>query len=157
MNRTRFHASTWLLTLLVLSGCSTVQTSDMPPDELQDQIATEQIVRPGDHVSVTTIQGLTYDLEIIQVTEENIKGLADVPVDQLTIDDNAEVSMQTVQKSPVEIPLTEISTIQTRELTPAEKAAATAGGAGALVAAGGIMYFMYVLLPTLVVSALVSL
>jgi hypothetical protein len=154
----RKHAS--LITLMstflafINCGCSTVQTSDMPPGELQDQIATGQLVKPGDHVTVSTSQGITYELVISRVTEKSIEGQVDAPANQQTIDENADISMQTVHKSSVEIPVAEIRSIETRELTSVGGAAAATG---AFVAAGGIMYFMYVLLPTLVVSALVGL
>jgi len=139
---------------LIVCGCSTVQTSDLPPDELQDQIAGGQLVKPGDHVTVTTKQGITYELEITRVTATSIEGQVDVPVSQPTIDENADISMQTVHRSPVEIPVTDISTIGTREMTPVGQAAAATG---AVVAVGGIMYFVYVLLPTLLVTAVVGL
>jgi hypothetical protein len=154
MNRTRVRATAVLLFLLALSGCSTVKTSDSPPGELQDQIATGQIIKPGDLVSVTTLQGITHDLEIVQVTEESVKGLEDVPEDQLHIDENADVSMQTMRKNLIDIPVEEIRSIQTREISPVAKAA---GATGAAVAVGGIMYFIYFMLPALLVGGLAGL
>ena len=137
-----------------ICGCSTVQTSDLPPAELHDQIATGQLVKPGDHVIVTTNQGITYELEITRATERSLEGREYVLLNHQVIDENADTSMQTVPGSPIEIPVAEISTIGTREVTPVGNAAAATGAA---VAVGGIMYFMYFLLPTLVVSAVVGL
>ena len=152
------HASlrTWLpiFLSLVVCGCSTVQTTKLPPGELQDQIATGQLVKPGDQVIVTTTQGITYELEITRVTEESIKGREYLLLNHQEIDENADTSMRTVPGSLIEIPVAEIRTIGTREVTPVGKAAAATGAA---VAVGGIMYFMYFLLPTLVVSAAVGL
>lgn len=139
---------------LVVGGCSSVQTIDLPPDELQDQITAGQLVKPGDHVTVTTNQGVTYELEISRVTEKSVEGQVEALENQQTIDGNAEISVQAVDKSLVVIPLSEIRTIETRELTPVGKAATATG---AVVAVGGIMYFVYVLLPTLLVTAIVGL
>lgn len=143
-----------ILLALHICGCSSVQTHELPPDQLQEQIAEGQLVKPGDRVSVTTIEGMTYALEITRVTEQSIEGLEDRPEDQQTVDENGDVSMQTVHRIPVEIPLEKIRAIETRELTPAGKAASATG---AVVAVGGIMYFIYFLLPALLVSALVGL
>jgi hypothetical protein len=139
---------------LIICGCSTVQTSDLPPAELQDQIATGQLIKPGDRVTVTTIQGMEYDLEITRVTENSIEGQENVPEHHQQIDENANISLQTVHGESVEIPVAEISAIETRELTPLGKGAAATG---AVVAVGGMMYFMYFLLPTLLVSAVAGL
>lgn len=151
------HAGLIILVSMFLAsgicGCSTVQTSDLPPAELQDQIATGQLVTPGDHVIVTTSQGITYELEITRVTEKSIEGREYVPLNHQAIDENADTFMQTVPGSLIEIPVAEISTIGTREVTPVGKAA---GATGAAVAVGGIMYFTYVLLPALLVSAVVG-
>lgn len=148
------RAMTSLFLALVVCGCSTVQTSDLPPEELQDQIADRGLVKPGDHVSITTSQGMTYELEITQVTEQSVKGLEVAIEPQQTVDENADISVQTVRRNPVDIPVAEIRTIETRELTPMGKAASATG---AVVAVGGVMYFIYILLPALLVSAIVGL
>ena len=118
------------------------------------QIATRQLVHVGDHVTVTTSQGITYDLEITRVTEKTIEGLVDATEYEQTIDENADISMQPAHRSPVEIRVADISIIETREPTPAGRVVTATGAA---VALGGVMYFAYVLLPALLVSAIVGL
>jgi hypothetical protein len=160
-NTDHLNAPTVLATFLIsmflalmTCGCTTVQTSDLPPDELQKQIAAGQLAEPGDHVTLTTTQGITYDLEITQVSKERIEGVEDIPENQRKMDENLDTSEQTTQRSVVEIPISEISNIQTREAISAGQAA---GATGAVVAAGGIMFFAYVLLPVLLVGALAGL
>lgn len=142
-----------MLLAFITCGCSSVQKSVLTPDELQDQIVTGRLVKPGDHVTVITSQGATYELEIARVTKKSIVGQENVAVNQQQIDENADISMQTVHENPIEIPVAEIRSIETREPTPVVKAAAATG---AVVAVGGIMYVVYCLLPALFVSAIVG-
>ena len=137
--------------LLVLTmGCSTFRTSDLPPDELQNEIASGTLIQKGDHVAVTMDKGHRYELEITRVSEDRIWGEQAFQKYETVINEVADISNQTTVTRPVEIPIAEIVTIEKRELTPA-------GATGAAAAAVGLVYFVWVLVPALLVGAIVGL
>jgi hypothetical protein len=135
------------LFLLMIMGCSTVKTNDLPPEKLQNQIASGRLIQKGDHVTVNTDKGQRYEIEVTQVSEDSIWGEEAFLSNEEVIDENAEITNQTFEMRPVEIPIVEIVSIEKRELTPV-------GAAGAAAGAVGLTYFVFVLLPALLVGAI---
>lgn len=145
---TRSVASTWLLAMIV--GCSTVKTSNLPPDKLQNQIASGGLIQKGDYITINTDEGRQYELEITEVSEDSIMGEETFRKNEEVINENADISNQTLETRIVEIPITEIVSIEKRELTPV-------GAAGAAAGTVGLMYFVWFLLPALLVGAMAGL
>ena len=140
--------SAWLLVMIL--GCSTVKTNDLPPDELQNQIASGDLIQQGDYVTINTEKGQRYEVKIIQISEHSIRGEETLRKNEGVINENAEVSNQTIETRPIEIPIVEIVSIEKRELTPV-------GAAGAAAGTVGLMYCVWILLPALLVGAMAGL
>ena len=135
--------------LLMTVGCSTFQANDLPPDELQSEIASGNLIQRGDHLAITTDQGRRYELEITRISEDSVWGEEAFQKHETVINENADVSVQTIETRPVEIPIVEIVAIDKREATPV-------GAAGAAAGAVGLLYFIWVLAPALLVGAIVG-
>ena len=148
MGPARLIVSAWFLVMIV--GCSTVKTEDLPPNDLQNQIASGELIQAGDRVTVNTDKGGRHELEVTRISDDSIWGEETVRQNEEAINENAEISNQTIETRPVEIPIVEIVSIEKRELTPV-------GAAGAAAGAVGLMYFVWVLLPVLLVGAMAGL
>ncbi len=79
----------------------------MPPEELHERISEGDIIQPGDFVKIVTSDGQRHNFEVANRTADRITGKS------------------------VEIPITDIVAIETREFS---------GGKTALLAAGGALY-----------------
>lgn len=47
---------------------------DLPREEVQDQVRAGKIVRPGQHVSITTEDGRTQKFEVTKISERAVQG-----------------------------------------------------------------------------------
>ena len=59
---------------LVGSGCTTLQSTQLPPEDLRYGIRSGSLVQPGDELSVVTADGKEYSLTVGDVGEEEIRG-----------------------------------------------------------------------------------
>lgn len=56
------------------SGCTTLQSTQLPPDELRYGIRSGSLVQPGDEISVVTVDGKDYSFTVGHVGEDEIRG-----------------------------------------------------------------------------------
>lgn len=56
------------------SGCTTLQSTQLPPDELRYGIRSGSLVQPGDDISVVTADGQEYAFKVGHVGEDKIRG-----------------------------------------------------------------------------------
>lgn len=59
---------------LVGSGCTTLQSTQLPPNELRYGIRSGSLVKPGDEISVVTADGKEYAFTVSHVGEDKIRG-----------------------------------------------------------------------------------
>ena len=79
-----------LITLAALAGCTSMQTTKAPSDELRKQIRAGGLVDPGDRVQVTMSDGTKHTMEVYRVDEDAMHGhTADGTLVQTEIDDIA--------------------------------------------------------------------
>jgi len=136
--------------LLLLCACSTVQTTDLPPDELRLQIADGEQFQPGDRVTIATSDGQRREVRVAHIDSTHVSGELVVVGEQEQIDPNTLEPVPVEETLAVEIPIDDIVAVEWEELTPAGAAAV---GTGAAVAGTGLLYVLYVLLPALIVGA----
>ena len=55
-------------------GCTTLQSTQLPPDELRYGIRSGSLVKPNDEISVVTMDGREYLLDVRGVDEDAIRG-----------------------------------------------------------------------------------
>ena len=56
------------------TGCTTLQSTQLPPEELRQGIRNGSLVETGDEISVVTKDGREYLLDVRDVTEDAISG-----------------------------------------------------------------------------------
>ena len=64
------------LALLVLfaNGCTTLKPIELAPEQLHEKILTDDIIRVGDNVQITTSDGIRHEFKVTSVTENQIIG-----------------------------------------------------------------------------------
>lgn len=74
-----------LLTIvLVLGGCSTMRSVEMPPDELHRAIRAGELLTPGERVQLVTVDGTQAELTVTEIDDQSIRGKdGAVPVDDV--------------------------------------------------------------------------
>jgi hypothetical protein len=66
---------------LVLSGCTSLKPIELSPEQLQNRIATEDIVKVGEIVKVVTSDGKTREFKVTEIREDHILGKdVDIPI-----------------------------------------------------------------------------
>ena len=63
-----------LAVALVSFGCTTLQPTQLPPEELRYGIRSGELVQPGDEISVVTLDGAEYVLVTHDVDDDVIRG-----------------------------------------------------------------------------------
>lgn len=77
-----------LVAMLIASGCTTLQSTQLPPDELRDGIRDGSLVKLGDEISVVTTDGREHLFDVRGVDQDAIRGeLADGEEAVVAIDD----------------------------------------------------------------------
>ena len=95
-----------LLTLALLStSCTTLKTTEAPPEEVHRLIMTEDILKPGDEVKIVTTDGVAHEFRVTRIDRE--RGL--------------------VVGDGDEIPIVDIVALETREISVG-RTALLAGG-----------------------------
>ena len=57
---------------------------DLSSGEIRAQVRAGEIARPGDRVSVTTVDGKTQTIEVTEVTDSDVRGSnSNVPIDTI--------------------------------------------------------------------------
>ena len=69
---------------VLLSSCMSMQSVDLSGEDLRKQVRAGKIVQPGQQVSITTEDGDSRELEVLEVTNSYVKGEdVDVPIDSI--------------------------------------------------------------------------
>ena len=136
----------WACMVVAVYGCSTVKTTEVPPDQLQRQIASGEVIKEGDRVTITTSRGMRYDLKIAGVESDRILGEQIVPTQTDTQDPETPQPESAADKQAVEIPIADIVSVESREPT-------AIGYAGAAATGLAIGYVLIILLPVALVAA----
>ncbi|MCY3623934.1 MAG: hypothetical protein OXH68_19765 [Gammaproteobacteria bacterium] len=76
-----------LAVALAGSGCTTLQSTQLPPDELRDGIRSGSLIKTGDEISVVTTDGREYLLDVRGLDREAIRGLSGGEEAVVAIDD----------------------------------------------------------------------
>ena len=77
-----------LVATLIASGCTTLQSTQLPPDELRNGIRDGSLVETGDEISVVTTDGREHVFDVRGVDQDAIRGeLADGEEAVVAIDD----------------------------------------------------------------------
>jgi hypothetical protein len=110
MNRTCLVV---LLALALIStSCTTLKTTEAPPEEVHRLIVTEDILKPGDEVKIVTTDGVVHEFRVTRIDRE--RGLVFGDTD--------------------EIPIVDIVALETREISIG-RTALLAGGVAYVVLA----------------------
>jgi hypothetical protein len=92
MNRTSVVV---LLTLALLStSCTTLKTTEAPPEEVHRLIMTEDILKPGDKVKIVTTDGVSHEFRVTSIDRE--RGLVVGDGDEIPIVDIVALETQEI-------------------------------------------------------------
>ena len=70
-----------ILMFLIASGCTTLKTVELEPQQLHEQISTGNIIQVGDKVQVVTSDGMRHKFKVKAITENRIVGKdIDIPI-----------------------------------------------------------------------------
>ena len=87
VRRSSFLLGPLLAVALAGSGCTTLQSTQLPPDELRDGIRSGSLIKTGDEISVVTTDGREYLLDVRGLDREAIRGLSGGEEAVVAIDD----------------------------------------------------------------------
>ena len=96
------------LAFLILSnsvGCSTVESIDLPDQQLQEQISAGKIIQPGDIVTIVTPEKSYKDIRVTALREDSLFYEKEVLTDTDTIDENTFEKGHVVERQTFEIPI----------------------------------------------------
>ena len=65
---------TTIIVVLLVSGCSSLQHVQMPPEQLQQEISVGTLIEVGDTVRITTANGERHKFTVTAVTADHISG-----------------------------------------------------------------------------------
>jgi hypothetical protein len=73
-----------LALILVSTGCTTLRPVNGTPEDLRQQISAGTLLKPGDRVSIVSVDGKTHRFEVTGIAAGVIQGRHEsVPVDQV--------------------------------------------------------------------------
>ena len=96
------------ITLLMVSGCTTLKPVEMPPEQLHGRISAGEIIEVGDSVKIVTTDGTVHKFKVSGITADRITG------------------------KNIELPIADIVAVETREFSGG-KTTALAGGSAFLL------------------------
>jgi hypothetical protein len=62
------------IVVFILGGCATPRTISLSQSPVEDRISFREMIDSGDHVRITTNDGVKYDFKVTSITDEYIKG-----------------------------------------------------------------------------------
>lgn len=84
LSKLRTHLITLLAATLILGGCSTMKTTEMPPDELHRAIRAGELVSAGERVQLVTTDGTNREFTVTELDDQSIRGAdVEVPIDEV--------------------------------------------------------------------------
>jgi hypothetical protein len=107
--------------LVIVSGCTTLRTVELEPDELHQQISAGKITHVGDRIQVVTSDGMRHEFTVEAVTESRIMGRKTILTGDRT------------EYQDIDIPIKDIVTLKIR-VEDEKKSLALVGGSIAAVA-----------------------
>jgi hypothetical protein len=117
-----------IISILICSGCATVKTTDLPVEQLHERIVAGEIIKPGDYATIITADGMRYSLQVLTATEYGVTGEHHVAVEDGTRDENTFEATQVVVAETIDIPITDIVGVETKDATIIGYAGGVAGG-----------------------------
>jgi hypothetical protein len=85
--------STIISALLLLGGCTSLYPVDLPPEQLQGQIAAEEMIKVGQTVRIGTSDGTSHEFEVTDIQDDHILGKdVDIAVKDIVTLEHREVS-----------------------------------------------------------------
>lgn len=135
--------------VLASCSCSTVKTVDLPPDQLHEQIASGQLVHGGDSVTITTLDGSRHDLQILEVSDDSVRGEETYVPEVAVVDEHTLEQTQVTETRVIEIPVADIVSIESREPTAIGAAGVAAGALAGMVA---LWYLLLIALPAALIA-----
>lgn len=99
-----------LVLVIALGGCSTISSSDVFNQDLQDKIRTGHVIKTGDHVIIHTQDNVKHEFTVQRVDEQRIEG-------------------RSVDGGEISVRIDDIASLQTKSFS-AEKTAGLVGGVG---------------------------
>lgn len=118
------HVGACLLALATLNGgCTTLQSSEMPPEAIREGIRDGYLVAAGDTVGVVTKDGTEHLIRVLDVNSNNIRGTTGGGTSGWLAGKSAEA---------VEIPIDDVLALRTHQLEPVRSSFAAMGGAAVL-------------------------
>ena len=117
-----------IATILITSGCTTVRPTDLPREQLQDKIVSGEIIKLGDYATIITADGKRHGLKVLTVTEESVTGEQLIAVEGGPRDENSFEDTKVVVAETIDIPITDIVGVETKEATIIGHTAAVTGG-----------------------------
>jgi hypothetical protein len=104
-----------MVVVLAAGGCTSMREVDLSAEELQSQIRSGELAQPGNRVAVVTAGGMEHTFEVVAVTEDVIRG------------------------ESVEVPIGDIVSVHTEQLSPGKTAVATGGTVAVVYVIGAVM------------------
>jgi hypothetical protein len=102
-----------LIVILAVAGCTSMKPVAMPPDQLHEGISAGEIINEGDKVKIVTTDGQTHQFRVTAVDDESVVG------------------------NSIEVPITDIVTLKTKEYS-GDKTAVLVGGSSVIFVILGI-------------------
>jgi hypothetical protein len=146
------RALSMMLLIVGVSACTTTQSSDMAPSQLQEKILNGWIIDPGDNVTITTQDNTRHCCWVSSITRDSVVMMeGGKPANDVVTEDGIEVEKQhQASQSTIVIPIKDIVAVDKTELTSGGKTATAATGVAAVA---GFWYALFILLPAMIVGA----
>jgi hypothetical protein len=135
-----------MLSLATVSACTTTETVKLPPQELRQNIANGWVIDPGDSVTITTRDGTSHCCWVHSISSDSVVLEKSVEADSGFVTDHG---IEAQKPELTSIPISDIVAVDKTELTRASKA----GTATAGLAAFAGFWYLWLILPCLVVAA----
>ena len=117
-----------IATILITSGCTTVRPTDLPRERLQEKIISGEIIKPGDYATIITADGKRHSLKVLTITEQSVTGEHHIAVEGGPRDENTFEDTEGVVAETIDIPITDIVGVETKEATIFGYTGAVTGG-----------------------------
>lgn len=98
-------------------GCTTIQTTDLPPAHLSNQIILNELIKNEDYVTIITVDGIRYKLKVLEVAADRILGEEIIYQEGGLMEETTLDSFGVTETKIIEVKIVDIVSIETKELT----------------------------------------
>lgn len=112
-----FYIPWMFFTFLAVCGCTTIQTTDLPPAQLSNQIILNELIKNEDYVTIITVDGMRYKLKVLEVAADIILGEEVVYQEKELMEETTYDSVGITETKIIEVKIVDIVSIETKELT----------------------------------------